>query len=99
MESQQFIPANSTTLFGSESKYKYFQTHIEILKWCISKSTYNNYNYEQPIVLFVVLLPETHSPLLWKLSSGKSYSSLHSGWSLAWKHIHGVITDPCGDWR
>ena len=26
----------------------------------------------------------------------QSYSSLHSGWSLAWDHIRGDIDDPCG---
>ena len=26
----------------------------------------------------------------------QSYSSLHSGWSLAWDHVRGVIADPCG---
>ena len=34
------------TLFGAESMYKYLQTLIEVLKWCIRKSTYNNNNYE-----------------------------------------------------
>ena len=28
----------------------------------------------------------------------QSYSSLHSGWSLAWDHLHGTIADPSGDW-
>ena len=28
------------TLFGMESMEKYFKTHIEVLKWSISKSTY-----------------------------------------------------------
>ena len=26
----------------------------------------------------------------------QSYSSLHSGWSLAWDHVRGDIDDPCG---
>ena len=26
----------------------------------------------------------------------QSYSSLHSGRSLAWDHVHGNIDDPCG---
>ena len=26
----------------------------------------------------------------------QSYSSLHSGWSLAWNHVRGDIDDPCG---
>ena len=26
----------------------------------------------------------------------QSYSSLHSGWSLAWDHFRGDINDPCG---
>ena len=26
----------------------------------------------------------------------QSYSSLHSGWSLAGDHFHGDIKDPCG---
>ena len=26
----------------------------------------------------------------------QSYSSLHSGRSLAWDHVHGDIDDPCG---
>ena len=26
----------------------------------------------------------------------QSYSSLHSGWSLAWDHIRGDIEDSCG---
>ena len=26
----------------------------------------------------------------------QSYSSLHSGWSLAWDHVRGDINDPCG---
>ena len=26
----------------------------------------------------------------------QSYSSLHSGGSLAWDHVRGVINDPCG---
>ena len=25
----------------------------------------------------------------------ESYSSLHSGWSLAWDQFHGIIADPC----
>ena len=27
---------------------------------------------------------------------GQSYSSFHSGWSLAWDHVRGDIDDPCG---
>ena len=26
----------------------------------------------------------------------QSYSSLHSGWNLAWDHFHGDMDDPCG---
>ena len=26
----------------------------------------------------------------------QSYSSLHSGWSLAWDHVRGDIDNPCG---
>ena len=26
----------------------------------------------------------------------QSYSSVHSGWNLAWDHFHGDIADPCG---
>ena len=26
----------------------------------------------------------------------QSYSSLHSGWSLAWYHVRGNTDDPCG---
>ena len=26
----------------------------------------------------------------------QSYFSLHSGWSLAWDHLRGDITNPCG---
>ena len=26
----------------------------------------------------------------------QGYSSLHSGWSLAWDHVRGDIDDPCG---
>ena len=29
----------------------------------------------------------------------KSYSSLHSGQSLAWDHFRSIIADACGNWR
>ena len=29
----------------------------------------------------------------------ESYSSLHSGWSLAWDHFRILIDDPCGNWQ
>ena len=38
--------------------YKYLQTHIEVLKLgsVLVGVPINNYNYEQPIALFVILL-------------------------------------------
>ena len=28
----------------------------------------------------------------------QSYSSLHSGLSLAWEHFHDIIANPCSNW-
>ena len=41
-------------------------------------------------------LPSTHGAPLEFFFQEQSYSSLHSGQSLAWDHIHGDIDDPCG---
>ena len=37
-----------------------------------------------------------HSALLEFVFQEQSYSSLYSGWSLAWDHFRGDIDDPCG---
>ena len=40
-------------------------------------------------------LSEVGTPLEF-FFQGQSYSSLHSGQSLAWDHVRGDIDDPCG---
>ena len=37
-----------------------------------------------------------HQPPLEFFFQEQSYSSLHSGWSLAWDHVRGAIADFCG---
>ena len=39
--------------------------------------------------------PYLHAPLEFFFQE-QSYSSLHSGQSLAWDHVRGYIDDPCG---
>ena len=40
--------------------------------------------------------PTSPRPHLEFVSKEQSYSSLHSGQSLAWDHVRGDIDDPCG---
>ena len=52
------------TLIGAESMYKYLYTHTYTLKFSngvLVRVPINNYNYEQPIELFVILLAKTPS--------------------------------------
>ena len=48
--------------FVVESMYKYLQIHIEVSNCVLVKVPINNYNYEQLIALFVILLAKTLSP-------------------------------------
>ena len=41
-------------------------------------------------------MPPTPCPHLEFVFQEQSYSSQHSGWSLAWDHVRGDIDDPCG---
>ena len=50
-EGQSVVLVDGTTIFGAEIICKYLQTHIEVLKQCITvlvRVPINNYNYVQP---------------------------------------------------
>ena len=53
-------------------------------------SVVHNYNY-----IFALLLIHSLTPLEFFFQE-QSYSSLHSGRSLAWDHVRGDIDNPCG---
>ena len=50
------------TLFGAEIMYKYLHTRLKFSNGVLVRVSINNYNNEQQIALFVILLAKPPSP-------------------------------------
>ena len=56
MESQPVIPSDGITLFGAESMYINICKHtVKFSNSVLVSVLINNYNYKQPLTLFVIL--------------------------------------------